>query len=104
MENKTEIEIVNEKVSDAIKSLTQKRSEDDVIVTNIQKHQSNFYHFQNMHKLINCQQIRSDEDVFNYLKSNFKEGILKEIMLSYIPSEKDKLKKHIDRQIERLKK
>jgi len=53
MKNKSEIQIVNEKVSDAIKSLTQKKKKQDEIIESIQRNQGHFYHWQNIEKLIN---------------------------------------------------
>lgn len=104
MKNKTEIEIVNEKVSDAIKSLTKKHSAHDSIVKIIQKNQSNFYHWQNLERLMDSPMIENDEAAFNYLKSNFNEGVLKDVLHHFIPIIKENLKNHIDKQIEELKK
>lgn len=104
MKNKSEIQIVNEKVSDAIKSLTQKKKKQDEIIESIQRNQGHFYHWQNIEKLINCNSIRTDEAAFNYLKSNFNEGVLRDFLKKFMPIVKENFKTTIDKQIEALKK
>jgi predicted metal-dependent phosphotriesterase family hydrolase len=95
---KSEIEIINEKVSLALEVFENDKTLKEKAVKALKKNQNNFYNWQQIEKGIDSY-INTDEQLLNYMNKNFGEGILKAVIKKFIPSLKKDLSNIIDSQI-----
>lgn len=100
---RSEIEIINDKVSALVKHNEQQEAKNKRLIESIKTNQNRFYHWQNLEKLMDSVMHESEEAVFAYIEKNLGKGMLKAVLKKYIPAIKEELKNTIEKQIEIIK-
>lgn len=101
MEDRSEIDIINDDIEKAIDAFDEEVKRKSKVISALKKNQSNFYHWQDIEKGLGSY-ITTDELLFNYIKNNFGEGMLRAVIKKYIPNLKEDLKGVINKQIESI--
>ena len=102
MADKSEIEIINEKVAALIKHQHEQSVKTERILENLKVNQGRFYHWQNLEKQMDTILYKNEDAIFAYLQKNLGEGMLTAVLKRFIPDIKKDLSRTIDGQIDLL--
>ena len=98
---KSEIEIINDNIEKTIDAFDEGVKRKNKTILALKKNQNNFYHWQQIDKALDSY-MRTDEQLFTYIKNEFGEGMLRAVIKKYIPEMKKDLREIINKQINEI--